>query len=38
MIGQKKTRDEIAKMLQTEFHWAQLHLDVSLDGALIELR
>jgi glyoxylase-like metal-dependent hydrolase (beta-lactamase superfamily II) len=38
MIVQKKSRDEIAKMLQTEFHWAQLHLDVSLDGALAELR
>ena len=38
MIVQKKTRDEIAKMLQSEFHWAQLHLDVSLDGALAELR
>ena len=38
MIGQKKTRDEIAKTLQTEFHWAQLHLDISLDGALVELR
>jgi glyoxylase-like metal-dependent hydrolase (beta-lactamase superfamily II) len=38
MIVQKKTRDEIAKMLQTEFHWAQLHLDLSLDGALAELR
>ena len=38
MIVQKKTRDEIAKMLQTEFHWAQLHLDRSLDGALVELQ
>lgn len=38
MIGQKKTRDEIAKMLQSEFHWAQLHLDRGLDGALAELQ
>ncbi len=38
MIVQKKTRDEIAKMLQTEFHWAQLHLDRGLDGALAELQ
>jgi glyoxylase-like metal-dependent hydrolase (beta-lactamase superfamily II) len=38
MIVQKKSRDEIARMLQSEFHWAQLHLDVSLDGALAELR
>jgi glyoxylase-like metal-dependent hydrolase (beta-lactamase superfamily II) len=38
MIVQKKTRDEIAMMLRAEFHWAQLHMDVSLDGALAELR
>ncbi|HYR89987.1 MAG TPA: MBL fold metallo-hydrolase [Terriglobia bacterium] len=38
MIVQKKTRDEIVKMLQTEFHWAQLHLDRSLTGALAELQ
>ena len=38
MIVQKKTRDEIAKMLQAEFHWAQLHLDRGLDGALAELQ
>jgi glyoxylase-like metal-dependent hydrolase (beta-lactamase superfamily II) len=38
MIVQKKTRDEIAKMLQAEFHWAQLHLDRSLNGALVELQ
>ena len=38
MLVQKKSRDEIAKMLQTEFHWAQLHLDRGLDGALAELQ
>jgi glyoxylase-like metal-dependent hydrolase (beta-lactamase superfamily II) len=38
LIVQKKTRDEIAKMLETEFHWAQLHLDRSLNGALAELQ
>jgi cyclase len=38
MIGQKKTRDEIATMLKNEFHWAQLHLDRGLDGALAELQ
>jgi glyoxylase-like metal-dependent hydrolase (beta-lactamase superfamily II) len=38
MIVQKKTRDEIAKMLMSEFHWAQLHLDRGLDGALAELQ
>jgi glyoxylase-like metal-dependent hydrolase (beta-lactamase superfamily II) len=38
MLVQKKSRDEIAKMLQSEFHWAQLHLDIGLDGAMAELR
>ncbi len=38
MIVQKKTRDEIVKMLQTDFHWAQLHFDRSLNGALAELQ
>ena len=38
MIGQKKTRDEIATMLKTEFHWAQLHLDRGLDGAMAEMQ
>jgi cyclase len=38
MLVQKKTRADIAKMLQTEFHWAQLHLDRGLDGAMAELQ
>jgi len=38
MLVQKKTRDEIAKMLQTEFHWADLQLSRGLDGAMAELR
>jgi cyclase len=38
MLVQKKTRDDIAKMLQTEFHWVQLHLDRGLDGAMAELQ
>src|SRR5213593_4655182 len=38
MVVQKKTRDEIAKMLQAEFHWTQLHLDRSLDGAIVEMQ
>jgi glyoxylase-like metal-dependent hydrolase (beta-lactamase superfamily II) len=38
MIVQKKTREEIAKMLQAEFHWAELHLARGLDGALAELQ
>ena len=38
MVVQKKTRDEIAKMLQTEFHWGDLQLSRGLDGAMAELR
>jgi cyclase len=38
MIVQKKSKDEITKMLQSEFHFAELHLAVSLDGLLVELR
>jgi glyoxylase-like metal-dependent hydrolase (beta-lactamase superfamily II) len=38
MLVQKKTRDEIAKMLQTEFHWRDLQINRGLDGAMAELR
>ena len=38
LIVQKKTRDEIAKVMQTEFHWAALHLSLSLDGAIAEMQ
>jgi glyoxylase-like metal-dependent hydrolase (beta-lactamase superfamily II) len=38
MLVQKRPRADIAKMLQSEFHWADLHLNVSLDGAMAELR
>src|SRR5438552_1234330 len=34
LVVQKKTRDDIAKMLRAEFHWEQLHLDRGLDGAI----
>ena len=36
LIGQKKTRDDIAKMLRDEFHWADLHLELGLDGIIAE--
>ena len=38
MVVQKKSRDEVAAMLKTEFHWQQLHLDRGLDGAMAEMR
>ena len=36
LIVQKKTRDDMSKMLQTEFHWAELHLSRGLDGIIAE--
>src|SRR5262245_8874098 len=36
LLVQKKTRDDVAKMLQTEFHWADLHLARGLDGVIAE--
>jgi glyoxylase-like metal-dependent hydrolase (beta-lactamase superfamily II) len=38
MLVQKKTRDQVSQMLQKEFHFAQLHLDRSLDGLMVEMR
>ena len=38
MIVGKKTKDEISKMLRDEFHYADFHLGMSLDGLLVELR
>jgi glyoxylase-like metal-dependent hydrolase (beta-lactamase superfamily II) len=38
MLVQKKTRADIAQMLQKEFHWMQLHLDRGLDGAMAEMQ
>jgi glyoxylase-like metal-dependent hydrolase (beta-lactamase superfamily II) len=38
MVVQKKTRDEIARMLQSDFHWIQFLLDLSLDGLIGELQ
>ena len=38
MIAQNKTRGEIEKMLRSDFHFADLHVQLSLDGMLAELR
>ena len=38
MIVAKKSKDEIAKMLTAEYHYADFHLGMSLDGLLVELR
>src|SRR6185436_3195427 len=37
LVVQKKSRDDISKMLRAEFHWADLHVMVSLDGAIAEM-
>jgi len=36
LVVQKKTRDDISKMLRAEFHWADLHLERGLDGIIAE--
>ena len=38
MIVGKKSKDEISKMLRDEFHYADFHLGMSLDGLLVERR
>jgi glyoxylase-like metal-dependent hydrolase (beta-lactamase superfamily II) len=38
MLAQNKSRAEIEKMLRSEFHFADLHVMVSLDGMMAELR
>jgi glyoxylase-like metal-dependent hydrolase (beta-lactamase superfamily II) len=38
MIAGKKTKAEIEKMLRTDFHFADLHVQRSLDGMLLELQ
>jgi cyclase len=38
MIAQKKTKAEIEKMLRTDFHFADLHIQRSLDGMMLELQ
>jgi cyclase len=38
MISGKRSRDDIRKMLMTEFHWADLHLNRGFEGILAELQ
>jgi glyoxylase-like metal-dependent hydrolase (beta-lactamase superfamily II) len=38
MLAKKASRDDVAKMLRTEFSYADFHLNASLDGLLVELR
>jgi glyoxylase-like metal-dependent hydrolase (beta-lactamase superfamily II) len=36
MVGQKRSRAEIEKMLRSEFKWADLHVQAGLDGVIAE--
>jgi hypothetical protein len=36
--AQKKTKAEIEKMLRTDFKFADLHIQRSLDGMMLELQ
>jgi len=38
LLAQKKSRDDIAKAMASEFHWGDLQLARSLDGAMAEMR
>jgi len=38
LIVQKKTRADIEKVMRAEFHWADLHVMLSLDGAIAEMQ
>ena len=38
MLAAENSRDEIEAMLREEFHWQDLHLNMGLDGLLVEVR
>jgi len=38
LITEKKSRADIEKVMRSEFHWADLHVMLSLDGVLAELQ
>ena len=38
LVVQKKSRADIEKAMRAEFHWADLHVGRSLDGAIAELQ
>ncbi len=38
MIVAKKTKADVEKMLRTEFHFADLHVQRSLDGLMVEMQ
>ena len=38
LVTQKKSRADIEKVMRSEFHWADLHVMLSLDGAIAEMQ
>ena len=38
MIVAKKTKADVEKMLRAEFHFADLHIQRSLDGLMVEMQ
>jgi len=38
LVTQKKSRADIEKVMRAEFHWADLHVMLSLDGAIAEMQ
>jgi glyoxylase-like metal-dependent hydrolase (beta-lactamase superfamily II) len=38
LVVEKKSRADIEKVMRAEFHWADLHVSLSLDGAIAEMQ
>jgi glyoxylase-like metal-dependent hydrolase (beta-lactamase superfamily II) len=38
LVVEKKSRADIEKVMRAEFHWADLHVMLSLDGAIAEMQ
>ena len=38
MMVAKKTKADVEKMLRAEFHFADLHIQRSLDGLMVEMQ
>jgi hypothetical protein len=38
MLRQNRSRDDIAQMLRNEFGFQDFHIQLSLDGLMVELR
>jgi len=38
MLAQGKSKDDISKMLATDYHWDKLHITRSLDGLIAEMK